>query len=300
VLLTAGAQQGLALALAAVCRPGDTVLCEAATYYGIKSLAEHAGYRLVGLAMDGEGVLPEALETAAAGAAAVCLLPTVQNPTGRTMGEARRREIAEVARRRQLWIVEDDVYGRYQPGQTPIAAFAPDRTFFVTSMSKAVAPGVRAGALIPPAGGGHEAAILRAVHAVSVASGSLGWMIAAQWIESGVAEDIAQSVVGEAQMRLALAMDILGPAVERPASPASPHIWLPMPELEAERVAGRALRAGVQLTPPSACLAAPELESGLRLCLGAAPDRNSLERGLRAVAEALSPHPEAAGAQPMV
>ena len=101
-------------------------------------------------------------------------------------------------------------------------------------------------------------------------------------------------------MRLALALDILGPAVERPASPASPHIWLPMPELEAERVAGRAMRAGVQLTPPSACLAAPELMSGLRLCLGAAPDRGSLERGLRAVAEALSRRAEPAGVQPLV
>ena len=67
----------------------------------------------------------------------------------------------------------------------------------------------------------------------------------------------------------------------------------------AERVAGRAMRAGVQVTPPAACLAAPQLESGLRVCLGAAPDRAGLERGLRAVAEALSPRLES-GAQPLV
>lgn len=299
VMLTAGAQQAMALAFAAICRPGDTVLCEAATYFGMKTLAEHAGYRLQGLAMDAEGVLPEALDAAAPGARAVFLTPTLQNPTGRIMGAARRREIAEVARKHRLGIVEDDVYGGYAKGFEPLAALAPERTFFLTSLSKTVAPGLRAGALVAPAGGGHEPALLRGLQALSVAGGSLGWMIATQWIESGVAAEIAAAVTDESQGRLALALDVLGAAAERPASPASPHLWLPMPELEAERVAGRALRAGVRVTPPTACLAAPELESGLRLCLGAAPDRTTLERGLRAVAEALSPRMESSG-QPMV
>lgn len=295
VLLTAGGQQALGLATSAVCQRGDTVLCEAATYYGLRSLADHAGYRLTGVAMDAEGLSPDALEAAAPGARAIVLLPTLQNPTGRTLREERRRRIVEIARRRDLWIIEDDVYGGYAPGATPLAALAPERTFFLTSMSKTVAPGLRAGALVPPVNGNHEAAILSAIQALSVAGGAFGWMIAASWIESGAAKEIADQVVAEARGRQALALSILGAAVETPSAVTCPHLWLPMSELEAERAAGRASRAAVQVTPPAACMISPELESGLRVCLGGPRDRAILERGLRILAEALSPRRETAG-----
>jgi DNA-binding transcriptional MocR family regulator len=88
--------------------------------------------------------------------------------------------------------------------------------------------------------------------------------------------------------RMALARAILGPAMETPASAFSPHIWLPMGELDAERLGGRALRGGVEVTPPGAPIVEPGLESGVRLCLGAARDRAELERGLRVVAAALT------------
>lgn len=298
VLLTSGGQQALALAAASVCRPGEALFCEAATYYGVRNLADHAGYRLTGLAMDSEGLIPEALD-AAEGARVVVVLPTLQNPTGRTMGEQRRRRIAEVARRRDLWIIEDDVYGGYAPGATPLAALAPERTFFITSLSKTVAPGLRAGALVLPTHGSHEPAILRAIQALSVAGNALGWMIAARWIESGVAADIAAQVVAEASARQTLARTILGGVVDPPASTACPHLWLPMDELTAERVAGRAARAGVQVTPPSAPIVDADLECGLRICLSGPAERQTLERGLRALSEALSARPESA-AQPMV
>ena len=101
LICCAGAQHALSLALAALCRPGDEVLCEAATFPGARVLAAHAGYRLTGVAMDGEGLLPDALDQAAAnGAKAVFVLPTLQNPTGRIMGAARRADIVAVARRR--------------------------------------------------------------------------------------------------------------------------------------------------------------------------------------------------------
>jgi DNA-binding transcriptional MocR family regulator len=61
-----------------------------------------------------------------------------------------------------------------------------------------------------------------------------------------------------------------------------------MGELAAERLAGRALRAGVEVTPPDAPVVEPGLESGVRLCLGAVPDREALRRGLEIVAGALS------------
>jgi DNA-binding transcriptional MocR family regulator len=291
LILCGGAQQAVALALGAVCQRGDTVLCEEATYMGLKPLAQAAGYDLVGVALDAQGMEPEALEAAArsSGATAVYVLPTLQNPTARTMSPARREAIAETARRLGLWIVEDDVYGLYAGPErhAPIAALAPERTLFVASLSKLVAPGLRAGVVVAPDQAGRER-ILLAVEGLLGAGDTFSRMIAARWIEDGTAMAIARENVAEAEARMALALEVLGPAVERPSAGGSLHLWLPMAELEAERVAGRALRAGVQLTPPDAPLVGSGATRGLRLCLGAVRDRTRLEQGLRIVAGAIA------------
>jgi len=289
LVVCSGAQQALNLAFGAVARPGDTVLCESSTFYGVKALAEHAGYRLEGLPMDADGVLPDALDAAAARGTArvVALQPTLQNPTGRIMSAARRAEIVAVARARDLWLVEDDIYAIYAPGAPPpLAVLAPERTFYVSGASKSLAPGLRTGFLVTPPGEALDR-VLRAVRALAYAPPNFGGLIATQWIEEGVADQIAAESVAEMAARMVLARQVLGTAIEAPASPSAPHVWLAMPELDAERVAGRALRGGVELTPPGAPIVAPGLETGVRICLGATAERGELERGLRVVADAL-------------
>ena len=286
----AGAQQGLALALGSLVRPGDTVLCEASTYQGVKAIAEHAGLRLRGLAMDADGMRPDALEAAARdGARVAVLLPTLQNPTGRIMSPRRREEIVAVARKHDLWLIEDDIYAVYAGlgRPPPLAVLAPERTFHVSGVSKSLAPGLRAGYLVVPPGD-HLERVLRAARALAYAPAAFGALIATQWIEDGTADLIAAAGVAETTARLTMALEILGSAAERPASPAAPHLWLPMGELEAERVAGRALRGGVEVTPPGAPVVTPGLETGVRVCLGPSTDRAELERGLRVVAAALT------------
>lgn len=289
LICCAGAQQALGLALAALCRPGDEVLCEVATFPGARVLADHAGYRLTGVAMDGEGLLPDALDRAAAnGAKAVFVLPTLQNPTGRIMGAARRADIVAVARRRDLWIIEDGIYSIFGGDPLPaLVELAPERTIHVSGVSKALAPGLRVGFLLAPLGDLFQR-VVHAVRAQFYAPPNFGALIAAQWIEDGSADAIAGEIRDEMGRRLDLAQAILGPAMETPASAFSPHIWLPMDELAAERLAGRALRGGVEVTPPAAPIVEPGLESGVRLCLGAATDQAQLERGLRVVAAALA------------
>jgi len=289
LICCAGAQQALSLALAALCRPGDEVLCEAATFPGARVLAAHAGYRLTGVAMDGEGLLPDALDEAAAnGAKAVFVLPTVQNPTGRIMGAARRADIVAVARKRDLWIIEDGIYAIFGGDPLPpLVDLAPERTIHVSGVSKALAPGLRAGFLLAPPGELFER-VVHAVRAQFYAPPNFGALIATQWIEDGSAEVIAGEIRDEMGQRMALARAILGAVMETPASDFSPHVWLPMSELDAERLAGRALRGGVEVTPPAAPVVAPGLTTGVRLCLGATADRAELERGLRVVAAALS------------
>ncbi|MDB5458925.1 MAG: transcriptional regulator, GntR family with aminotransferase domain [Caulobacteraceae bacterium] len=290
LMVTAGGQQALTLALGALAAPGDAVMTEAGTYYGLRTLAEQAGYRLKGLAMDREGLLPEALDRAAAttGARIVYVTPTLHNPTGRTMGRARREEIARVARERDLWIVEDDVYALYDSARSlpPLAALAPERTFYVSSLSKALSAGLRVGILSTPGGDGLER-VMRAMRATLYAPPALGPAVAAQWIEDGAADALAVEVKAEMGRRTRLALRILGGAAEPPAAAGSLHIWLPMSELDAERAAAHALRSGVELTPPSAPIVDGQGLSGLRVCLGGVEDIADLERALQVVAGAV-------------
>ena len=290
LVVCAGAQQGLALAFGAVARWGETVLCEASTFYGVKALAEHMGYGLKGLPLDAQGLRPDALDEAAATGAYKVLMvqPTLQNPTGRIMSAGRRAQIVAVARKHDLMIIEDDIYAVYAPGAPPaFALLAPERTLHVSGVSKSLAPGLRTGFLITPPGEVLER-VLRAVRALAYAPPGFGALIATQWIEDGTADAIVAESVAELTARVALARAILGAAMETPMSASAPHVWLPMSELEAERLAGRALRGGVEVTPPSAPVVAPGLTTGVRLSLGAAPDRQTLERGLRIVAAAVA------------
>ncbi|ALL12487.1 PLP-dependent aminotransferase family protein [Caulobacter henricii] len=290
LVCTAGAQQGLALAFGAVARWGDSVLCEASTFYGVKALAEHMGYGLRGLAMDAEGLRPDALAEAAAtgGFKVVMIQPTLQNPTGRIMSEDRRNQIVALARRHDLWIIEDDIYAVYATdAPPPFAVLAPERTFHVSGVSKSLAPGLRTGFLIVPQADLQDR-VLRTVRALTYAPPSLGGLIASQWIEDGTADAIVSEVRADMTARLALAREILGPAVEAPMSDSAPHVWLPMSDLEAERLAGRALRRGVEVTPPAAPVVAAGLTTGVRLCLGAAADLETLEQGLRIVSAAVT------------
>ena len=288
--ITAGGQQAVALALDALASPGDTVMTEAGTYYGLRTLAEHVGYRLKGLAMDREGLLPEALDRAAAatGARVLYVTPTLHNPTGRTLGRARREEIVRVARERDIWIVEDDVYALYDSPRSlpPLAALAPERTFYVSSLSKALSAGLRVGILLTPGDDGLQR-VLRAMRATLYAPPSLGPAIGAMWIEDGAADALAAEVKAEMGRRLRAALRLFGPAAEPPAAPCSLHLWLPMSELDAERAAAQALRAGVELTPPSAPIVDWQGLSGLRVCLGGVEDAADLERALQVVATAV-------------
>src|SRR3546814_2600007 len=139
--------------LAVLAEPGEPVLAEALTYPGVLDAARLLRRPLKPVAMDEEGVIPGALDEAAAatGARTVVLVPTIQNPTATVMGAERRRAITEVARRRNLMIVEDDVYGfLLESRPPPIATFAPERTVYLTSASKCLAPGLRAGWIAAP------------------------------------------------------------------------------------------------------------------------------------------------------
>jgi DNA-binding transcriptional MocR family regulator len=287
ILLTTGAQQAIYVALGALLTPGDTLMCEAATFHGVKLAAAQGRFKLMGLAMDDEGVLPDALERAArTGARVAYLTPTLQNPTGRAMSPLRREHLVRIARERDLILIEDDVYAAYAGktlGDCPptLASLAPERVLYLSGASKSLMPGLRLGFLVAP-----DEPVLKSAAQVLRASvystPAFGAQIFTHWEETGEADEIAAQNRADAAARQRTALGILGGYVERPGSDQSLHLWLPMSEAAAERTAARALRAGVEVTPPSAPVVDSDLISGLRLCLGQT-EGEQLEASLRAL-----------------
>ncbi|WP_329395422.1 PLP-dependent aminotransferase family protein [Streptomyces lydicus] len=158
LLVTTGSQQGLSLLATALLEPGDVVLVEDPCYLAALQIFSFAGARVVPVPTDDGGLDPAALDEIAARERPKLLyvIPTFQNPTGRTLSTERRAAVAEVAARRGLWIAEDDPYGelRFEGEPAPwVAAFpgAEDRTALLGSFSKVMAPGLRLGTVRAPA-----------------------------------------------------------------------------------------------------------------------------------------------------
>jgi len=283
VILTNGGQHAMAALLLALVDPGDVVLTEALTYPAVKALAQAMSFRLKSVAMDGDGMIPEALEAACRKSRprAIYIMPTLHNPLNAIMPLERRRAIAEICERHGVAIIEDDVYG-FLPAErpAPVCTYAPEQGYFITSTSKSIAPGLRVGYVVAPPG--KSETIGRAVQMT-------GWMIpplmgeiASRWIEDGTAAELIAWHRENARFRMALAKKVLD-GFDMVSHPESYHIWLKLPaSLAAERLIGICMQRGIAVSPPqSFTLDGDPVPNAVRLCLGSADTMKLLEKGLR-------------------
>ncbi|WP_300029904.1 PLP-dependent aminotransferase family protein [uncultured Roseobacter sp.] len=155
IVLSHGGQNGLSLIFQSILqgrRP--TVLIEELSYPGFRRAAELLRADVVPVAMDAEGVIPEALEEAARAhdAQIFCTSPEVHNPTGLFTPLSRRQALADVARRCDLQIVEDDCYRMRVDRAPTYRMLAPERGWYVSSLAKTLTPALRIGFAIAPLG----------------------------------------------------------------------------------------------------------------------------------------------------
>lgn len=289
VLVCTGSQHGLMVVLATVMQPGDLLLTESLTYAGLKSVAGLLHLKLAGLPVDRHGLRPDAFEDACRRGRprALYVIPTLHNPTTAIMPLERRREIAAIAERHDVAIVEDDVHGLLpEKRPVPLAALAPGRTHFLTSTSKTLAPGLRIAYVLAP--GDMVSRLTDGLRATTWAVAPLTAALASSWIVSGTADAILAERRREAQARQALAREILAGA-DVDTQPEAYYLWLRLPEPWRRDSFAAVLRArGVALTPAEAfAVGRDPAPHAVRICLGAARSRGELERGLRLVADVL-------------
>jgi DNA-binding transcriptional MocR family regulator len=282
LMVTNGAQHGLACVLGAIARPGETILADAVTYQGIGPLCRSLELPLKPVGMDAGGMLPEAFEAACATVAprAVFLVPTLHNPTAITMDAGRRRAIAEIARRHGVTIIEDDVYRPLADDPPPaFIASDPDITIHVSGFSKCVAPGLRLGAVVAPRRLlGDVAAMLR-INCWS--TGALASLVATRMIEDGTVGGVVAEQKDELRLRQAIIAEVLA-GYELTASPTSTHAWLSLPEpWHGNTFARAAQRAGVGVLPGEAFAIGRDLvPHAVRINAGAARSRGDLRRAV--------------------
>jgi DNA-binding transcriptional MocR family regulator len=289
VVLTDGAQHALACVLSAVTERGDVVLADAVTYQGISALCRSHGLELQGLAMDRDGMRPDAFEAACLQwrPRAVFLVPSLHNPTTITLGEERRQAIVAVARRHNVVIIEDDVYRPLlDDGLPSFASLEPELTVHISGLSKCVAPGLRFGfAIGPRALIGHVAGALR-IDCWSISP--LTALISTILLEEGIAARLIDTQKEELRRRQVVIRTVLG-RYDLQTHETSTHAWLHLPEPWRAAAFARSCRQrGVGVLPGDAFAVGRELvPHAVRINVAAARSQSDLRRGLETLAELL-------------
>ena len=254
VLITTGSQQGLDLVGKVLIDAGSRVAVEAPTYLG--ALQAFTPYEPVfeAVACDGEGPLPAAL-SAAAGARFLYVLPNFQNPSGRSMGAARRLEVVRAAAAAGLPLVEDNPYGELWNDAAPpppLAASAGEAAIYLGSFSKVLAPGLRLGYIAAPQALFPK--LLQAKQAADLHTPGFNQRLAYEVIRSG----LLATHLPQVRARYKVQRDAMRAALDRHLPPGcrfsvpagGMFFWVELPEgLDSVALLPQAVEAGMAFVP---------------------------------------------------
>jgi DNA-binding transcriptional MocR family regulator len=275
LLVTTGSQQALGLVAHALLTPGMPVLVEEPSYLAALQVLRLHGADPVGVECDDGGIDPEALDRAAeaSGAEVVYLVPTFQNPTGRTLSAERREAVAEVIRRRGLWLIEDDPYGqlRFRGEPQPPLASLPgmrERTIAISSLSKIVAPGLRIGWALAPEE--LRARLVVVKQAADLHTSTVDQAAAAHWLAgTDLDAHLARLRAAYAERHDALLAGLpaaLPPGATHNDPDGGMFCWVRLPDgTDSGALLQRALDRDVAYVPGSAFFAGPPDPATLRL-----------------------------------
>ncbi len=297
VLITTGSQQALDLVAKVLIDEGSRVLVETPTYLGALQAFAPMQPRIEAVASDDDGILADDLAakvgSGAAKARFLYVLPNFQNPTGRTMTEARRQQLSERAAELGLPIVEDNPYGDLwfdQPPPPPLSARNPQGCIYMGSFSKVLAPGLRLGFLVAPE---HVyPKLLQAKQAADLHTPSFNQRLVVEVMKDGFLDrhvpTIRQLYKRQCEAMLGALDEHLAPlgvTWNRPAG--GMFLWLRLPEgMSAIELLPRAVEHNVAFVPGAAFYAESADARTLRLSFVTASEEQ-IRTGIAALAAAV-------------
>lgn len=275
LLITSGAQHGLSLTTLALFKQGDAIAIDPLTYPGFKSAAALKDLKLFPIPTENGAMDPEALDHACQThpLRAVYLMPTVHSPLGTVMTQAQREALIQVARKHDLWLIEDAAYASLEPSPPPsLITLAPERTIHIGGFSKSLATGLRLGYIIPPAP--HVDTIREAIRATTWSAPALITNLVTGWIEDGMLAKTEQQRRLDGAARQALCrqafhdMPLIG-------HPNASFAWLPLPEgTRAEPIVSQLQTQGIVTSTAEAFATSTAIPQALRLAFGGHPTQD--------------------------
>ncbi|HXN68840.1 MAG TPA: PLP-dependent aminotransferase family protein, partial [Bradyrhizobium sp.] len=296
ILIVSGSLQALDLVNATLLARGDTVIIERDSYQGALNRLTRLGVNMVGIPLDHDGMRMDALAAALADLKArgitpkyIYTIPTVQNPTGTILSEARRAELLKLAQAYGVPIFEDDCYADLiWDGKRPPALHAMSwngGVIHIGSFSKSIAPALRVGFIVAPW------AMLSRMLALKTdaGSGALEQMVLAEYCAPYFASHVPKLTRG-LRAKLDTLMEALneqfGTAAEFEAPAGGIFLWVKLPDnVDTLKLYQAALAAGVAINPgPEWSTDKPYAGSRLRLCF-ASPSHQQIREGVAVLAE---------------
>ena len=283
VLIVNGAQHGLTVALMALLKPGDVVAVDALTYPGFKALAQTLHLEVLSVPVTDCGPDLNALQKLCCSRSvrAVYSMPTLHNPLGWVMSIEQRQQLVAIARTHDLHIIEDAAYAfLVENPPLPIAELAPERTIYVSGLSKSVAAGLRVGFMAAPA---HLiAALERVIRVTAWNTPGVMTSLASAWLEDGTVSRLEVQKRQDAHARQNIADELLA-GLRTVRHPYSYFIWLPLSDdARAEQVVTALMREHVSVSSAQPFATSSHVPRAIRLALGSV-DLASLSEGLAKV-----------------
>jgi 2-aminoadipate transaminase len=296
ILITSGSLQALDLVNGILLAPGDVVIVEQETYQGALTRLARLGVHAVGIPLDGDGmrmdVLADRLDELRDRAVRpkyIYTVPTVQNPTGTILTEARRRELLRLAGEYGVPIFEDDCYSDLiWDGQRPPALYAMSEqrnVIHIGSFSKSIAPALRVGYIVA------DWALLSRMQALKTdaGSGALEQMVLGEYCPAHFDTHVPELTRG-LRKKLETLMDALneqfGTAAEFEDPKGGIFLWVKLPDnVDTQKLYQPALAAGVAINPGVEWSTnKAHGKSRMRLCF-AHPSHEAIRDGVAALAE---------------
>lgn len=293
VLITTGSQQGLDLLAKVLIDEGSTVLVETPTYLGALQAFTPMEPTIVSVDSDAEGIDVADLVKKAPGARFLYVLPNFQNPTGRSMSEARRAALVAAAQAAGLPIVEDNPYGDLwfdQPPPPPLTARNPEGCIYLGSFSKVLAPGLRLGYVVAPKT--IMPKLLQAKQAADLHSPSFNQRMVAEVLKDGFIDRHVPTIRALYKSQCAAMLDALktemtGLDVQWNSPDGGMFLWVRLPAgLNAVELLPKAVDKGVAFVPGAAFYADHADPRTLRLSFVTA-SVEQIHIGIKALAEAI-------------
>jgi 2-aminoadipate transaminase len=296
ILIVSGSLQALDLVNATLLARGDTVIVEQDTYQGSLNRLTRLGVNAVGVPLDGDGMRIDALASALADLKRrgvtpkyIYTIPTVQNPTGTIMPEARRAELLKLSKSYGVPVFEDDCYSDLiWDGKRPPAIYAMSGNggvIHIGSFSKSIAPALRVGFIVAP----WEMLSRMLALKTDAGSGALEQMVLAEYCAPHFTSHVPKLTRG-LRAKLDTLMEALnaqfGTSAEFEAPAGGIYLWVKLPDhVDTLKLYQAALAAGVAINPgPEWSTDKAYAGCRLRLCF-ASPSHEQIREGIAVLAD---------------